>query len=118
MTTEVVLPFQVRRLAFAYEERPGSSKERPVVVGHVSEDEAVVLVVKVTRHGPRPGFPGEVRLLDWEEAGVAKPSVARCSKVALVDLGLLEAAPLYERLSARDAAAVERGLREAGWARG
>lgn len=109
-----VSAFEVRRVAFAYEDDPGKAKERPVIVAHVSQGEALVLVVKVTGHGPRPEFPGEVRLLDWEQAGLSKPSVARCSKTAAVPLSMLEAAPVYGRLSARDEEAVAAGLHEAG----
>lgn len=115
MTSEApVLPFQVRRLAFEYDEAPGTFKERPVVVAHVEGSKA--LVVKVTGHGSRPGFPGEVRLLDWIAAGLSMPSVARCSKVASVPLGQLAQAPLYGSLSSRDADAVVMGLHEASWA--
>ena len=114
MTNSPVQPFEVRHLSFAYEDDPSKAKERPVIVAHVSGDEALVMVVKVTGHGPRPDFAGEVRLVDWEEAGLTKPSVARCSKTAVVPVPLIVAASLYGRLSPRDEDAVVRGLHEAG----
>lgn len=79
MTTEETLrPYDVWRLSFEYEDQPGVSKMRPVVVGAVDGECAAVLVVKVTGHGPRSEFPGEVRLSGWRDAGLDKPSVARC----------------------------------------
>ena len=74
------------RLAFRYEDQPEKSKERPVVIGAVDKetDEVLLLAVKVTSHAPRPDCPGEVVLEDWQEAGLEKPSVARCSKHMVV----------------------------------
>ena len=118
MTTNAEGPasFQVRRLAFEYEERPGTFKERPVVIVLTTDNEALVLAVKITGHGPRPEYPGEVRLLDWRQEGLSKPSVARCSKVARVPIYLIASAPVLGSLSDRDADAVTAGLHEAGQA--
>ncbi len=101
-------------MSFEYEDMPGVSKERPVVVGRVDEGLACVLVVKVTGHGPRPEYPGEVRIEDWEEAGLGKPSTARCSKTMLVPSDAFASQIRYGRLSTRDELAVESALRELG----
>ena len=101
-------------MSFEYEDVPGTYKERPVVVGAVSDDVAVVLLAKVTGHGPRLEFPGEVRLADWREAGLDKPSTVRCSKTVEVDIRDVEETRLVGRLSERDAESVRRGLYEAG----
>ena len=44
---------------------------------------------------PRTDFPGEVFLNDWAEAGLPKPSVARCSKLAQIPLTTLKESLLY-----------------------
>lgn len=63
MTTESPpRPYDVWQMSFEYEDQPGVAKVRPVVIGAVDGGRAVVLAVKVTGHGPRPEFPGEVRL--------------------------------------------------------
>ena len=85
MTTESPpRPYDVWQMSFEYEDQPGVAKVRPVVIGAVDGGRAVVLAVKVTGHGPRPDFPGEVRLRGWKDAGLDKPSVARCSKTLVV----------------------------------
>ena len=110
------MPFEVERVSFAYEDTPSAAKRRPVIVARVSEDAALVLVVKVTGHGPRLGYPGEVRLMDRGQAGLSKPSVARCSQMASVPLAAIQDASVYGQLFQRDEEAVVRGLHEAGMA--
>lgn len=105
---------EVWRIAFEYEDQPGVVKERPVVVGAIDKETLVVLAVKVTGHGPRKEFAGEVRLVDWAEAGLDKPSVVRCSKTLLVLVCAFEGQLRYGRLSQEDALAVDAALREAG----
>ena len=65
-----------------------------------------IISVKVTSHPPRPAFLEEVPLLDWQEAGLTKPSTARCSHVARLPKGFFR----YGRLSDRDAKAVDAAL--------
>lgn len=48
----------------------------------------MLLSVKVTSHPPRQGIEGEIPLLDWQAAGLSKPSTARCSKTILVPLSV------------------------------
>lgn len=114
MASRALGPFDVLRVPFAYEDKPGVFKERPAVVASVDGGRAAVVLVKVTGHGPRPEFPGEVRILDWAEAGLSKPSTARCSKVVRVPVDAMLGCELIGSLTQRDADAVLRGLLEAG----
>ena len=103
-------PYEVWRIPFAFEEDPAKTKERPVIVIDVNEGTALVLVAKVTGHGPRPEFPGEVRLVDWTRAGLSKPSTVRCSKRLFYPLEGFDGATYYGKLSPADAAAVRAAL--------
>lgn len=105
---------EVRRLFFVYEDDPSNGKERPVVVALVDQVRKEALILKVTGHGPRSGFPGELRILDWAEAGLSKPSTIRCSKAAWVALDSLAASELYGFLSLRDSSRVNAVLLELG----
>lgn len=102
--------YEVWRIPFAFEEDPSLVKERPVVIAGVSQEKAVAIALKVTGHGPRPEYPGEVRIADWREAGLTKPSTVRCSKRLAYPLQGFERATFYGRLSATDAAAVKAAL--------
>lgn len=107
MISPLPRPYEVWRIPFAFEEDPSLIKERPVVIAGVSQDRAVALALKVTGHGPRPEYPGEVRILDWEAAGLSKPSTVRCSKQLEYPLSGFTVATRYGKLSANDAAAVK-----------
>ncbi len=76
-------PYEVWRLRFFFEDKPDIEKERPVVVLDRNEETGQVLVAgaKVTSHAPRPDFPGEVSLQNWQQAGLVKPSVVRKSLI-------------------------------------
>lgn len=76
--------YDVWRMPFEYEDQPGVFKNRPVIVGGIDEEsvEVFVLSITVTSHPPRPNYFGEVPILDWKEAGLSKPSTARCSHIA------------------------------------
>lgn len=106
--------YDIWRMAFEYEDKPGKVKERPVIIGAVDDKNAYVLVVKVTSHEPRDEFAGEVILQDWQTEGLEKPSVARCSKTLIVPLEAFESQFYYGHLSSRDALEIERTLRELG----
>ena len=114
MTTNSPRPFEVWRLEFVYEDQPEVSKVRPAIVAVVDHDKDTALVAKVTGHGPRPEFPGEVRIVDWKQAGLTKPSTVRCSKTMTVPLAALDNASRYGPLSKEDARAVEQALRDLG----
>ena len=71
-TTNESIPalYEVWHIAFEYEDQPGVTKERPVTIGANDEEFALVLVMKVTSHAPRPNYPGEAPLEDWKDAGL------------------------------------------------
>lgn len=107
-------PGDVWRLEFAFEEDPSLSKRRPVVVAVVDKSAERAVVVKVTGHGPRREFPGEVRLADWRGAGLSKPSTVRCSKSLSIGLESFDDAQYYGSLSPSDRDEVFAALREIG----
>lgn len=113
---DVPPPFEVREVAFEFEDRPGVFKRRPAVViaPKPFADSVLVLFVKITSHKPRSEFQGEVILKDWAFAGLSKPSVARCSKLALIPIERLRNSRVYGQLSNFDARAVCEGLKECG----
>lgn len=118
MTTKIdaPLPFEIRQVAFEFDDKPGVFKRRPVVVISPKQfgDSVLVLSVKVTSHAPRPGVPGEIFLKDRAKAGLPKPSVARCSKLAQIPLARMQESFLYGRLSNSDARRVCKALKELG----
>lgn len=75
----------------------------------------MLLSVKVTSHPPRQGIEGEIPLLDWQAAGLSKPSAARCSKTILVPLSVFVDQRKFEKLSQRDQLAVRAALARAGF---
>ena len=110
-------PFEVWRLAFYFEDKPDVFKYRPVVVLDLNNETGEVLVAgaKVTSHALRFDSPGEVVLQHWQEAGLTKPSVVRCSKIAQFALGDFAGCSRYGRLSPTDQAAVLRALTQLGY---
>lgn len=104
-------PFDVVVVPFEFEDRPGVAKPRPAVVVDADGGRAALALAKVTSHAPRGWCPGEVALLDWEAAGLKVPSTVRCSKVVVIGESAVKA--VAGALSARDAAAVAAGCREA-----
>lgn len=80
-TLDSIRPFDVLIASVEFEDKPGVAKPRPVVVLEVDGGTLYVTAVKVTSHAPREWCSGEVVLVDWEREGLAKPSVARCSKI-------------------------------------
>ena len=109
--------YEVWRLPFEFDDKPGVFKNRPVIVANIDDSSVAVFVlsVKVTSHPPRPEFLGEVLLLDWKEAGLPKPSTARCSQVARFPKSFFLGRTKYGRLSARDALAVDAALTDLGF---
>lgn len=108
--------WEIWQFAFTYEDKPEKSKLRPVIIAakNNSEVEVLVLSVKVTSHPPRVNFAGEIPILDWEEAGLSKPSTARCSKHLLVPISAFHGAFRYGRLSKRDEIAVHEAMQAMG----
>lgn len=107
---------EIWRMAFAYEDTPNRYKIRPVVIADidVKNGRVCVMAIQVTSPAPRPNYPGEVVIQDWQTAGLVKPSVARCTKRATVAMGIFQNSRKYGKLSFRDAAAVDRALTELG----
>lgn len=111
-----VEPFEVHKIAFEFEDKPGLYKKRPVIVIASKQFSSVTLVlsVKVTSHAARKDYPGEIELLDWKEAGLQKPSTARCSKLARVPIDQFTEKTLYGRLSHRDSRRIYEALLNIG----
>ena len=114
MNESITSLYDVWRIAFEYEDQPGVTKERPVIIGAIDEEFALVLVVKVISHAPRPNYPGEVPLEDWKDAGLDKPSVARCSKTLLIPRSYLTGCHRYGQLSSRDSSKIAASLHSLG----
>lgn len=110
-------PYDVWRLAFCFEGKPDVVKERPVVVLNCNSKTGQVLIAdaKVTSHAPRSDFPGEVQLKNWMQAGLQKPFVVRCSKIAQFSLSAFEGRIRYGRLTAEDRYAVYLALKDLGY---
>ena len=110
--TNGIRPFQVWRAPFEYEDIPGVVKHRPVVLSEVRDSEAVAIALKVTGHGPRSEYPGEVPLTGWREAGLTKPSTVRCSKRMTIPLEAFDIMTKYGELTEWDEVAVRDGIAE------
>lgn len=107
-TLEGVCPYDVLIAKVRFEDKPEVVKPRPVVAVTIDDALLTVLAVKVTSHAPRAWCPGEVVLEDWQTAGLLKPSVARCSKLMMLEERDIKAR--VGTLSPRDQAAVMRGI--------
>ncbi|WP_251440314.1 type II toxin-antitoxin system PemK/MazF family toxin [Veillonella intestinalis] len=59
-------------------EDSNQAKTRPVIV--LENNQAYILSLKVTSHGPRKNFNGEFDLMKWNEAGLERPSTVRLSQ--------------------------------------
>lgn len=71
------MPWEVWLAAVQFEDSP-EVKKRPVVV--TSTGDVYVLALKVTSHPPRNQW-GEYALMEWQAAGLRKPSTVRISKL-------------------------------------
>ena len=105
---------QLRRFPYEFEDKPSKSKFRPVIVALVCKDEGFAMLVKVTSHAPRENFPGELRLLDWEQEGLDHESTVRCSKTRNAAIAEVASTPLIGYLSKRDLETVTAQLRMMG----
>ena len=110
-------PYEVWCIPFVFDDQPGVFKFRPVIIGGIGKGgvKLMLLSVKVTSHPPRQGIEGEILLLDWQAAGLSKPSTARCSKTILVPLSLFRGKKKYGRLTKRDQMAVRKALEKANF---
>lgn len=62
-----------------FEEGIGS-KHRPALV--IDTQTNYVVVGKMTKHPPRPGYQYEYQMIDWKGAGLRLPTTLRLSKIA------------------------------------
>lgn len=121
MTNKTIEPqlYDVWQIPFEYEDQPGIFKKRPVIIGGVDTEsvEIFLLSIKVTSHPPRSNYVGEVPILDWKDAGLSKPSTARCSHIVRLPKSFFQGKLRYGHLSDRDAQAIEKVLTELGYLR-
>ena len=103
MSNNQPLPYEVWRLAFYFDDKPDVFKCRPVVILDINSDTGEVLVA------------GEVALQHWKEAGLLKPSVVRCTKIAQFCLSDFDGCSRYGCLSKDDEIAVTNALTELGY---
>lgn len=68
---------------FPYEDDASKSSDRPVIV--LSIVPLCILSVKVTKHPKRDSDEFDTEIVDWQQAGLAYPSVARLSKTITLD---------------------------------
>lgn len=119
MTNKTIEPqlYDVWQIPFEYEDQPGIFKKRPVIIGGVDTEsvEIFLLSIKVTSHPPRSNYVGEVPILDWKDAGLSKPSTARCSHIVRLPKNFFLGKFRYGHLSERDALAIEKVLAELGY---
>lgn len=73
---------------FRFDDDPECSKVRPVLILE-NKGKLVVLVAKITTAAPRKNFIGEYSIMDWQHAGLPKPSTLRLSKAIDIDAGIL-----------------------------
>lgn len=62
-----------------FADHPEVGKVRPVIITHVDQHALQGIAVKVTSNITW-NEPGDVLLVDWEQEGLYKPSLARCSQ--------------------------------------
>ena len=92
----------------------GFARAHPQPLGAPQAPERITAHNNALTLGPRPEFPGEVRLRGWKDAGLDKPSVARCSKTLVVPTEAFAGQMRYGHLNEEDALAVAEALREVG----
>ena len=73
-------PFEIWLVRFLFLDDPSRSKVCPAVCLSYDDRRLRAVMAKVTSHAPRLDSPGELALLDWESAGLLKPSCVRCSQ--------------------------------------
>lgn len=103
--------YDVWLMRVEFPDHPGVGKVRPVVVTHIDDDCLSGIVVKVTSVTTWDE-PGDVELLDWQQEGLYKPSMVRCSQRFWFEGGDL--LKHLGRLSPRDAIRIDTGLENTG----
>lgn len=63
-------------------------KLRPGIIFDTKGNQSIV--IKVTSHEERSNDSGDIQIVHWSEAGLQKPSVARCSNFVPLDHSKIE----------------------------
>lgn len=86
-----------------YEDEPGKSKTRPVIIA--KDSIAYVLTLKVTSQDARENDLSDYPLIYWRESGLSAPSVVRIRKISKLSpdafgdyIGRVQAADAYNIL--------------------
>ena len=66
----------------AFEDAPEITKNRPVLI--MDNMQCLVLSFKITSHTPRTSYKDEYQIIEWQKAGLLKPSTLRISKKILL----------------------------------
>ena len=74
-----ILPQEVWYAEFPFEENANISKDRPVIVMDVDDENCAVFSMKVTSRAPRGEF--EIEIFDWADIPLNHRSTADASKV-------------------------------------
>lgn len=82
------------------------SKKRPVLI--IDGTAYLIQVAEITSHEPREWDSGDYAIMDWEEAGLLKPSTVRLNLQLQVAAFMLERR--LGRLSIRDIANIDKML--------
>ncbi len=100
-------------MRFDFVERKGY-KYRPVIVLDVAEDIALTAAT-VTGVETRLSFPHDYVLADWQKEGLAKPSLVRLDKIALIPLANVGTARKIGELSRSDKIGLQDILESLNW---
>ncbi|OLT12267.1 hypothetical protein BJF78_24720 [Pseudonocardia sp. CNS-139] len=95
----MIAPGEVRLVWFPFSRNEAEPyKKRPVLVlaAHGTAPDEVVLVTMITSNPQRFARPhsGDIPLVDWQQFGLPKPSVARCRRVWTAEARDFTGAPL------------------------
>ena len=97
------LKWDVWHARFYYDGNNGY-KYRPVLVVSVSNNGTLVMMI--TSATNKLSLEHDYHLQDWQNAGLKKPSIARCDRVAEIPAGYLGSAGKIGHLSERDIEAI------------
>ena len=84
-------------------------KFRPVLVVSVEED---MLVIMVTGTNNKLTLEHDYQIIEWKEAGLVKPSIARVDRLAAIPLDYIGTAGRIGSLTARDQNNLEEAIME------
>ena len=106
--SQVPKKWEIWHACFSFE---GSGyKFRPVLVVSVEED---MLVIMVTGTNNQLTLEHDYQIIDWKEAGLVKPSIARVDRLAAIPLDYIGTAGRIGGLSARDQTNLKEVIKDA-----